>query len=138
MPAQPPRRTPVTPPTGYGVPAPPSPATPDAPRSAAETLRPEDVYGDGSNAAEALAAILGDRVTGDIEADCAAAIRAIDEWQRELPRRRALILHLLHAWYYRQPTEDPTDRNVWMRVARRVGRAYTTVHDWAHAAPVNH
>jgi hypothetical protein len=92
----------------------------------------EEIVGGGSNALAALVEILGSEndLTGDVVEDCQAAMRAIDVWLRELPRRRVLILHALHS---RAPE---TVRDRWQWVAHQIGRPKATVHGWAHDAHV--
>jgi hypothetical protein len=87
------------------------------------------------NAYQAVTAILGpDGLTGDIEADALAAMTAIAEWQRLLPWRRGLILHVLHgiAVPRAMAEENPAKREPWLYVALLVGRAVSTIRKWSH------
>lgn len=108
----------------------PEPTVPPAPARVA--VMQEDplmeIVGGGYNAREALTAILGeDHLTGDTATDCKAAMQAIYEYDRALTARRALILHAL---YSQAPEDNGKDRWAW--VGYQVGRAKSTVWDWAH------
>jgi hypothetical protein len=90
---------------------------------------PATVVWAGLNAAEAIAEVLGpraDRRTGDPEADCVAAIRELARYGKESDLWRRLILHVLHDLYV------PENRDVWLRVAERVGHTKSTTWAWAH------
>jgi hypothetical protein len=138
MPAQPSR--------GYRPPAPAAPAAPPPPAPPApangdngngeqpNTIGADQIYADGVNAADALAAILGeDNITGNNQEDCRAAMRAIDEWLANLDARRAVILHLMFNDYaHRGANRAQHQRNNWVWVAGQVRHPPATVSKWAH------
>jgi hypothetical protein len=139
----------------YRAPAPPAPpAAPAPPPTAAPAAAPppglanggngdssqpnmidaEQIFADGVNAADALAAILGeDNVTGNNQVDCRAAMQAIDEWLANLDARRAVILHLMFNDYARRGENRARhQRNNWVWVAGQVRHPMATVSKWAH------
>lgn len=116
-------------------PTPGAPATPAPDPVAEEIDYLKNVVRGGSNAYEAISAILGaDKLTGDVEADCIAAMRASDEWQRLWPWRRGLLLHSLHGRATPEAENNPNRalRDPWVLVALKVGRAFQTVRKWSH------
>jgi hypothetical protein len=141
MAAQPPRgsyRPPAPPPA---PPAPPTP--PSGPANGGNggspqpnTVAADQIYADGVNAADALAAILGaDNVTGNNQADCRAAMRVIDDWLAALDARRAVILHLMFNDYAHRENRAQHQRNNWVWVAGQVRHPPATVSKWAHKVP---
>ena len=71
-----------------------------------------------------------DRTTGSVLEDCKAALRTIDDFTAAIPFVRALILHVAHSQLYPAGGNGDT----WLGVAQYLGRAKSTVHDWAHPA----
>jgi hypothetical protein len=79
--------------------------------------------------AEAVGYVLGpqpDWRTGDAEADCLAAMEAIDRYRQDMVLWRRVILHHLYDIYH-QPDED-----IWLKVAQEIGQTKSTTWSWAH------
>jgi hypothetical protein len=118
---------PATPAVEPPAPA-PAPANDDKPP--ANTIEADQIYADGITAADALAVVLGDRVTGVHQTDCKAAMAVIDEWLTNIPLWRSVILHLMFNDYARRPEHPVADR--WLWVAHQLRKPKTTVHKYAH------
>jgi hypothetical protein len=98
------------------------------------TIEAEWIYAEGITAADALAEVLGDRRTGDNQADAREAIRVIEHWRASVKRWEALIYHLMFNDYSRRGDRRPAhQRNNWVWVAGQVALPLSTVSQRAHA-----
>lgn len=110
---------------------PPAPAPANDDTAPANTIEADQIYAEGITAADALATVLGDRVTGVHQTDCKAAMAVIDEWLANIPLWRSLILHLMFNDYAHRGDQPESDR--WMWVAHQLRKPKATVHKYAHA-----
>jgi hypothetical protein len=134
MPPTPPRReyrapAPAPAPVPAAEPTTPPPANRDDPP--ANTIEADQIFAEGITAADALATVLGDRVTGVHQADCKAAMAVIDAWLANIPLWRSLILHLMFNDYSHRDNQPQGDR--WLWVAHQLRKPKATVHKYAHA-----
>lgn len=124
--AQPPSRPPAAPGNGNG-----------GSELPANILDADQIYADGVTAGDDLHAVLGDRYTGNNQADCIMACQQIKAdittWEASILRhreRRARILHLLYNDYSRRTAR--AQQNNWAWVAGMLREPLATVHKWAH------